>query len=205
MHPFGSCSFFFLPSLLTPLFLPPVLTPTSNNKNYSLIPRHMKSFHWTSDMLFPFPGSPNSTLSPSACQLLLILHIPRQVQFPLLSLCLDDLLLESHSTTLTSFKKKKKKSDDKSDDTVPGLHVCELMPVKSGMAENTPLIWEPSSLPSTWLEQGFNNWLLSVSELTHWGHRGRLEKENFPPNSSTTQPWDFYKWFLLPCGCIFFL
>lgn len=108
MHPFGSCSFFFLPSLLTPLFLPPVLTPTSNNKNYSLIPIHMKSFHWTSDMLFPFPGSPNSTLSPSACQLLLILHIPRQVQFPLLSLCLDDLLLESHSTTLTSFKKKKK-------------------------------------------------------------------------------------------------
>ena len=99
--------FFFFPSLLTPLFLPPVLTPTSNNKNYSLIPRHMKSFHWTSDMLFPFPGSPNSTLSPSACQLLLILHIPRQAQFPLLSLCLDDLLLGSHSTTLTSFKKKK--------------------------------------------------------------------------------------------------
>ena len=100
MHPFGS--FFFSPSLLTPLFLPSVLTPTSNNRNYSQIPRHMKSFHWTSDLLFPFPGSPNSTLSPSACQLLLILHVPRQTQFPFLSLsCLDDLLLGSHSTTLT--------------------------------------------------------------------------------------------------------
>ena len=100
MHPFGS--FFFSPSLLTPLFLPSVLTPTSNNRNYSQIPRHMKSFHWTSDLLFPFPGSPNSTLSPSACQLLLILHVPRQAQFPFLSLsCLDDLLLGSHSTMLT--------------------------------------------------------------------------------------------------------
>lgn len=194
--------FFFFPSLLTPLFLPPILTPTSNNKNYSLIPRHMKSFHWISDMLFPFPGSPNSTLSPSACQLLLILHVPRQAQFSLLSLCLDDLLLGSHSTTLISFKRKKNQMTNQMT-----LYLVVYMSVppwtmSSGMAENTPLIWEPCFLSSIWLEQGFNNWLLSVC-FTHWGHRERFE-ENSPPNSSTTQPWDFYKWFLLPCGCIFF-
>ena len=64
-----------------------------------------------------------------------------------------------------------------------------------------PLIWEPCSLSSTWLEWGFDDWFLNVC-FTNWGHRGRSEEENYPPSSSTTQLWDFYKWFLLPCGSI---
>lgn len=71
-------------------------------------------------MLFPFPGSSNSTLSPSACKLLLILHVSGQARFHLFSLfCLDDLLLGSHSTwPLPPLK-------ELSDDTVTGcLHVC---------------------------------------------------------------------------------
>ena len=144
----------------------------------------------------------NTTSSVWDCQLLLILHVPRQAQFSLLSLCLDDLLLGSHSTTLISFKRKKNQMTNQMT-----LYLVVYMSVppwtmSSGMAENTPLIWEPCFLSSIWLEQGFNNWLLSVC-FTHWGHRERFE-ENSPPNSSTTQPWDFYKWFLLPCGCIFF-
>lgn len=56
--------FFFFPSLLTPLFLPPILTPTSNNKNYSLNLRHAVPFPWK-PQLHPLPIClPAATHSP---------------------------------------------------------------------------------------------------------------------------------------------
>lgn len=49
-------------------------------------------------------------------------------------------------------------------------------------------------LNSTWLEWGFNDWFLNMW-FTHWGHWGKSEEKSHPPNSSTTELWDFYKLF----------
>ena len=144
---------FFSPSLLTPLFLPSVLTPT---------PPTIRTIHRSPDTWSPFT-EPQTCCSPS-------LEAPTPPSPPLPANCYSFsmsqdrhnfpswvcLALRTFSWDLTplrlpSFKKKKNQM------TLYLLIYMSVPPwtVSSGIAENTASHWgTPCSLSSTWLEQG---------------------------------------------------
>lgn len=120
--PLGSCSPFFFTTNDSGFFPPPVLTSVSHNADQftDLQTLEVLLCLFTQTSCSLALKHPNSTLSLSACKLLLILRISRYVHGPILStFWIYDLLLAFHSRrSLPPLK-------ELSGDTVPDcLHVC---------------------------------------------------------------------------------
>lgn len=190
MHP-HSLLFSLFSLLLTPLaFSSTSLDPHLQQCRRCIDPQTREALLclWISYMLLPSPGMPRLCLLPNCLQpatrspglsvSTVSLSVPSLTQwsFPGVSLNL----------ALTSFKGMIRRHCNWLFSCLPLLRLWALRWQRA--------FGNACGLNSTWLEWGFNDWFLNMW-FTHWGHWGKSEEKSHPPNSSTTELWDFYKLF----------